>query len=403
LTKVSLAEQLAFIQEHLGSILRLLCADDPTCNVRRSELEPLNFLLTVGQSNFAVHELNLIDVLPKAATTERYSRIDLTEWILLRLKINTFLYSLNPADARMEGVQGAMVSLPPKNIVKRPISVIGIHQQTLLRADPESIPTRGSVDVPYVNDDTVDGRFARIVNSNSSFIYILSPVSCAKIQQCTESIVVVGAVGSIMIVEDCKDTTIITACKSIQISNCENCVFYLLTSTQPLILANNYGLQFGPYCTHYRSLDRHVAEAGLDTSKNLWNQPLLYIVELLKDHQPPVIAVGNSRHPLRTGISKLEKQTFSLVAPDNFSPFRVPFELHGPTKQIPFPLPSDYQLALEDHTEEAILLKKELDRLIQDKRQQAQVQLLVRTQFEKWLAETGAMQQIEDLVKLQIQ
>lgn len=106
---------------------------------------------------------------------------------------------------------------------------------------------------------------------------------------------------------------------------------------------------------------------------------------------------------LRSAITKIEKQTFSLVSPDNFSPFRVPFEVHGSTKQNPFPLPSDYQLALEDHTEEAILLKKELDRLIQDKRTQVQVQTLVRTQFEKWLAETGAMQQIEDLVKLQIQ
>lgn len=176
-----------------------------------------------------------------------------------------------------------------------------------------------------------------------------------------------------------------------------------MTHNQPLVLGSNYNLRFGPYCTHYRSLDRHVAEAGLDVSQNLWNQPLLFLVELLKDHQPSIVPIGGSRHALKLAISKLEKQTYNLVSPDNFSPFRIPFELHGPTKQIPFPLPSDYQLALEDHTEEAILLKKELDRLIQDKKRQAQVQLLVRTHFEKWLAETGAMQQIEDLVKLQIQ
>jgi hypothetical protein len=404
-TSIPLAQHLSFVQDHLGNILRLLCADDPSCNVKRSELEPLNFLLAVAHSNYAVLDANLIDILPKASTTERYSRLDLTEWILLRLKVNTHLYSPNPSDYRQEAIEAAIASYPSKNVVKRPVSVIGVHQQTILRADPESIPTRG-VSSDFVippPDNTVDHRFAHIRNCNSSYIYMLCPVSCIKVQHCTESIVVVGAVGNLMIVENCKDTTIITACKTIQISNCENCTFYLMTPNQPVVLGSNYNLQFGPYCTHYRSLDRHVAEAGLDVTQNLWNQPLLYLVELLKDNQPSIVPIGSSRHALKVAISKLEKQTYSLVPPDNFSPFRVPFELHGPTKQIPFPLPSDYQLALEDHTEEAILLKKELDRLIQDKKRQAQVQLLVRTHFEKWLAETGAMQQIEDLVKLQIQ
>lgn len=400
---VSLSEQLAFITEHLGYILRLLCADDPSCNVRRGELEPLNFLFVVGFSNYVVHELNLIDVLPKAATTERYSRLDLAEWILHKLKINTHLYSLNPAETKQEQLDAATAIFPPKNIVKRPITVVGVHQQTILRADPEAIPSRSGGDEKPLSDESVDGRFARILNCNSSYIYMLCPISCMKVQQCVESIIVVGAVGSLICVENCKDTTIIVACKTIQISNCENCTFYLQTSNQPLVLGNNYDLRFGPYCTHYRSLDRHVAETGLDTSRNLWNQPLLFIVELLKDYQPAVIPVGGSRHMLRSAITKIEKQTYSLVSPDNFSPFRVPFELHGSTKQNPFPLPSDYQLALEDHTEEAILLKKELDRLIQEKRLQLHVQTMVRGQFEKWLAETGAMQQIEDLVKLQIQ
>lgn len=401
---VPLALQLQFIQEHLGYILRLLCADDQSCNVKRSELEPLNFLLAVAQSFYAVHDLNLVDVLPKASTTDRYSRIDLAEWINLRLRINHYLYSTNASELRLEGLETVLSTYPTKNLVKRPISVINIHQQTILRADPESIISRNSPsDVTVPLDSTVDGRYARIKNCNSSYIYLLCPVSCLKVENCSDSIVVVGAVSSLISVENCKDTTIITACKSIQISNCERCTFYLMTSTPPLILANNYDLQFGPYCTHYRSLDRHVAEAGLDASYNLWNQPILFLVELLKDYQPSVIPVGSSRHPLKAAISKLEKQAFSLVAPDNFSPFRVPFELHGPTKQIPFPLPSDYQLALEDHTEEAILLKKELDRLIQDKKKQAHVQSAVRSHFEKWLAETGALQQIEDLVKLQIQ
>lgn len=401
---IPLTHQLQFVQEHLGYILRLLCADDPACNVKRSELEPLNFLLAVAQSFYAVHDLNLVDILPKASTTDRYSRIDLAEWINLRLRINHYLYSNNPSELRLEGLETVLSSYPSKNLVKRPISVVGIHQQTILRTDPESIISRNSPsDVSVPVDSTVDGRYARIKNCNSSFIYLLCPISSMKIENCTDSIVVIGAVSSLISVENCKDTTIITACKSIQISNCERCTFYLMTSTQPLILANNYDLQFGPYCTHYRSLDRHVAEAGLDVSYNLWNQPVLYLVELLKDYQPSVIAVGSSRHPIKAAISKLEKQAYSLVAPDNFSPFRIPFELHGPTKQIPFPLPSDYQLALEDHTEEAILLKKELDRLIQDKKRQAQVQSAVRSHFEKWLAETGALQQIEDLVKLQIQ
>lgn len=401
---VSLAEQLLFVQEHLGYVLRLLCADDPSCNIRRSELEPLNFLLAVAQSYHAVHDLNLVDVLPKALTTDRYSRIDLAEWILLRLRINTYLYSTNPADLRLESLETVLSLYPAKNVVKRPISVIGIHQQTVLRTDIESLVSRNSqADVSMLTSGTVDSRYARIKNCNSSYIYLLAPVSCMKIENCNDSIIVVGAVSSLITVENCKGTKIITACKSIQISNCEKCTFFLMTSTPPLVLGNNYDLQFGPYCTHYRSLDRHVLEAGLDTSFNLWNMPLLYLVELLKDYQPSVIPVGSSRHPLRVAISKLEKQAFSLVSPDNFSPFRVPFELHGPTKQIPFPLPSDYQLALEDHTEEAILLKKELDRLIQDKKRQSQIQTAVRTHFEKWLAETGALQQIEDLVKLQIQ
>jgi len=411
-TSVPLSQQMEFMQEHLGYILRLLCADEPSCNVRRSELEPLNFLLAVAYSNVAVHDLNLIDVLPKANVTEKYSRLDLTEWLLHRLRVNAYLYSMTPSEVRQETFDNAVMSTAlsaSKNLVKRPISVVGVHQQTVLRADTESLPMRGTIFAPELSagmhsvESVVDSRFARVKNCNSSYIYMLCAVSCMKVQHCNESIIVVGAVSSLLCVENCKDTTIITACKAIQISNCENCTFYLMTSTPPLLLGNNYGLQFGPYCTHYRSLDRHVTEAGLDSSQNLWNQPILFIVELLREHQPPIVPFGNARYPLKAAISKLEKQAFSLVPPDNFSPFRVPFELHGPTKQIPFPLPSDYQLALEDHTEEAILLKKELDRLIQDKKRQALVQHLVRTHFERWLAETGAMQQIEDLVKLQMQ
>lgn len=283
-----------------------------------------------------------------------------------------------------------------KSNIFKPVLVMGIHNKTILRTDSESLPSNENQSLNY--SEPVDSKFVRILNCHSDFIYLLCSTSFVKIEHSLDSHIIAGAVGGLLMIENCKNMTIIASCYSIQISNCQSCSFYLMSNTKPLLIGNNYSLQFAPYNTYYRSLKRHFQEANLQLNLNFWDQPILYSYEILKVSDKKNVL--NKKNPV---FSKIEKQTFSLIRPNSFWKFRVPFELQGNTKQIPFTLPNEYQLSLEEYAEELVLLRKDISKIVDNKNLQFKLSQMIRSEFENWLSETGSIQQIEDLVKLQIE
>lgn len=393
--RTCLVKQFNFVKENIGLLLRLLSADEPQNTIKRNELKPLKFLFACGVNFFSMYTSPFVEFLPKYNKRKRYGRIELGEWIIHKLRINTHVYLL---DSTLNGEttkssRGASIK---KVYLCKPIRILNAHNKTLLRTDPASLP-QDTLNTPLKNNEEVDPNFAYLYNCSYCYIYLLCPLFHVKIDSCNSCTIVLGAVSGIISVEKCKNVTIIAACQSIQIVNCDGSTFFLFTSRSPLLIGSNHGLVFGPYNTHYKSLQRHIHDARLDTRKNRWNQPIVYVLEILKNKQ-----TIPSRAAMRMAPQRLERQTYVTIKPDNFVPFRIPFELQGQTKQIPFELENDYQLALEEHSEDVINVKKVLDK-IKDKKLQAKVQESIKEKFETWLAETGEIQQIEDLLSLQME
>jgi hypothetical protein len=96
-------------------------------------------------------------------------------------------------------------------------------------------------------------------------------------------------------------------------------------------------------------------------------------------------------------------ETFSIIPPEEFVPFRVPFDLVGDTKSNPYELEPAYQYALEAHAEEALELKRFIESQKYDRSTKEKFKSIIKESFEDWLRASGNMQQLEDLAKLQVE
>jgi TBCC domain-containing protein 1 len=89
----------------------------------------------------------------------------------------------------------------------------------------------------------IKGHSIKVLNCHDSVIYILAPVKYATVYGCSDTTIVLGAVGKVVKVEHCERVQIIAASKRICIANCRECIFYLGVNHQPLIVGDNHKLQ----------------------------------------------------------------------------------------------------------------------------------------------------------------
>jgi hypothetical protein len=221
-----------------------------------------------------------------------------------------------------------------------------------------------------------------------------------RVESCHDCTIVLGAVGGILDVRRCKNVNIIAACHSIQVNHCQDSAFYLLTNSRPLLLGVNHQLQFAPFNTHYRSIGRHLREAQISTTINYWSDPLLLAIERAKS--TAAIVASPTSSPSRSWTA-LEQLPYALMRPESFTPFRVPFELTGDTKSNPYELSAEYRSSLEEAATQAIELKQAIEKKKLDKSMKERIRAVIHAHFENWLRTTGNWQQIEDLVRLQLQ
>ncbi len=164
-------------------------------------------------------------------------------------------------------------------------------------------------------------------------------------------------------------------------------------------------LQFGPYNTHYSLLEQHLQQSGLQTdlTSNCWDQ-------ILSSNQ-----------------IQCKPSNISITPPKDFHAFAVPFILHegGTTVQKehntadgvqhnPIELPEEYTKALQTTKSVLVSLRQaiedarlrpveqeDLQRQIETKFQVQHLNQEVRSHCQEWLVESGNIQQIQDLMRLE--
>ncbi|KAG2571622.1 hypothetical protein PVAP13_7KG108600 [Panicum virgatum] len=174
------------------------------------------------------------------------------------------------------------------------------------------------------------GNSIKVLNCHDSVIYIFAPLKFATVYGCSDTTVVLGAIGKVVKVEHCERVQIIAASKRISIANCRECVFYLGVNHQPLIVGDNHKLQVAPFNTYYPQLGEHLAQVGVDPSVNKWDQP--FVLGVVDPHD-------SLSH--RAGVSDVQAESATCLDPDLFTNFLIPswFDSQGPTINNPFTLP----------------------------------------------------------------
>lgn len=118
----------------------------------------------------------------------------------------------------------------------------------------------------------------QVVNCHDSVIYLLAPLRYATVHGCSDTTIVLGAVGKVwshnllylyrrcsrqlllkdatkllsnlflqaLRVEHCERVHVIAASKRVCIANCRECVFFLGVNQRPLIVGDNHKLQVKP-------------------------------------------------------------------------------------------------------------------------------------------------------------
>ncbi|KAI7997541.1 TBCC domain-containing protein 1 [Camellia lanceoleosa] len=119
------------------------------------------------------------------------------------------------------------------------------------------------------------GSSVKVINCHESVIYILAPLRYATIYGCSDTTIVLGAVGKAVRVEHCERVHVIVAAKRICIANCRECVFFLGVNQRPLIVGDNHKLQVAPYNTFYSQLETHMDQVGIEATINRWDDPVI--------------------------------------------------------------------------------------------------------------------------------
>eukprot|EP00298_Acanthocystis_sp_HF-20_P009921 c18574_g1_i1.p1 GENE.c18574_g1_i1~~c18574_g1_i1.p1 ORF type:complete len:632 (+),score=245.81 c18574_g1_i1:126-2021(+) len=221
-------------------------------------------------------------------------------------------------------------------------------------------------------------QYLNITNSFRSFFFgtIYRHCGIACITNCT---VFVGAVAGVFTVQNCAGSIFIVCCHSLSIVNCKDCVLYLATNTKPVFMGENCNIKIAPFNAFYPKHAADLESAKINLELNYWNEP---VSAFLKPMKIPSIAV-------------------SLLPPNSFQMFSVPFVHTGDTTKIVFPLPSEFETAIIEREEKVKRIREQLHQL-QETTNSNQVPQIVWSRFKEWFSASGYKTHIEDLTKLDL-
>eukprot|EP00298_Acanthocystis_sp_HF-20_P013870 c20539_g1_i1.p1 GENE.c20539_g1_i1~~c20539_g1_i1.p1 ORF type:complete len:607 (-),score=218.82 c20539_g1_i1:117-1937(-) len=226
------------------------------------------------------------------------------------------------------------------------------------------------------DDSLTPQQSITITNSFRSYLYYPCALSHCTISCLSNCTVFIGAASGIVNLQSCSTVILIASCHSVIINNCKDCVLHIGTNTQPILIGDNNNIQLSPLNTYYPNHGLHLEIARIDTKINLWNEPVNGSLQLLR----------------------IPSQYASLLSPTYFHKFVVPNILEGDSKEILFPLPKEYEDVLvksEQQYQEA----RQSVLSIADLEHSKIVQNVLWNNFKGWLAASGNLRQIEDLMK----
>ncbi|XP_051194261.1 uncharacterized protein [Lolium perenne] len=384
--------QLSYLQKHMANILTLLADSvegegDDSLVLTMETFEHLGFLVHFSEgtslSQAATFFANSDPDMPAAPV----SAAQVHDWILQNIASSLEFYT--EKSTAKEGSQQIASDL---DVTMADANTSHTRNNTPTVVNPAFHRNSTFVEgfsktsvVKHASD--VKGHSVKVLNCHDSVIYILAPVKYATVYGCSDTTVVLGAVGKVVKVEHCERVHIIAAAKRICIANCRECIFYLGVNHQPLIVGDNHKLHIAPFNTYYPRLGEHMTQVGVDPSTNKWDQP--FVLGVVDPHD-------SLSHP--AGVSDVQAESAICVDPDLFTNFLIPnlFDdaVQDPTECNPFPLPEIYQAS--QSKKQAVLedTQKTIRELQLDENRKKELSSALHAQFKDWLYATGNIRQL---------
>lgn len=418
------AHQLAFIQKHLLSILSLLAqstesiepiestestedGDQDAKVITLEKFQHLSFLLRAGD---ATADMPLNQATPFFANSDPAMPAvpvplpQVLDWMLEHLcsasERNTLKSSTKENGPAESEEPEADVPMPDASPYGGQSSGAVTNGLTPLPRDwrPEGITfvdgvTRASV---VKREADIKGGSVKVTQCHDSVVYVLGPMKYASVYGCSDSIVVLGAVGKAVRVEHCERVQIIVPCARICIANCRECLFNLGVNQRPVVLGDNHNLQVAPYNTFYPELESDLQQVGVDSTVNKWDQ--LLPLGMVDPHD----SISHS-----AGAADAKGEGAAVLQPEKFTTFAVPkwgevdSQEELVTQANPFILPKAYLVAQQQRTKAVESLKQTLKGVALEESRKRDLTTAIHAYFKEWLYSTGNIRQIYDLQVLE--
>ncbi|XP_018486574.1 uncharacterized protein LOC108857136 [Raphanus sativus] len=383
------AHQLSYLQKHLGNIISLLAEPvegegEESLVLSMEAFEHLGFLVQFGDKGS--------DVSPLSQATPFFANSDpdmpavpvpasqVHDWLLQN--IASALESITerisgkengPSNASDQDDAMSDACAVPNKVApsgRGPCLIEGVSKTSLVKQASD-----------------LRGRSVKVVNCHDSVIYLLAPLRYATVHGCSDTTIVLGAVGKALKVEHCERVHVIAAAKRVCIANCRECVFFLGVNQRPLIVGDNHKLQVAPYNTYYSHLGEHMSEVGVEPTINKWDKPL--VLGAVDPHD-------SLSHP--AGVADAQAESAACVDPDQFINFLIPNwfsgEEIGSTKDNPFPLPDPYTAAQQRNLKNLEETRRSLRETPLEENRKKELSTALHVYFKDWLYASGNIRQL---------
>lgn len=287
------------------------------------------------------------------------------------------------------------------------VLIQGVHKVTVIRGEEE-----------ILGADSV-----RILDCHDSVIYILAPIKWCQVVSCTNSIVVLGAVGQSLRIEYCERLQVVAVTSHTVINTCHDCIVYAASNRTPLMVGDNRFVQLAPYNSGYDNLERHMEISGISPDVNRWDAPVTLMPEKpVFKHYP--------QENLRVQHQLDHSKSVTLLPPEKIMPFVIPFKggagplcggaaapltrgtsndtLTGLLTQefvdfcpCPFPLPEVYVAAWKSRMAGIATVKEAYKHAKLSTEQKQAFTSAVQRYFKEWLQHGGGMREVYDLAKVE--
>jgi len=388
------SHQLSYLQKHMANILTLLADSvdgegDDSMVLTMETFEHLGFLLHLSEgtplSQAATFFANSDPDMPAAPVPAALVH----DWILQH--IASALDFMAEKSAAKENSNNAF---DPDVTMSDAVTNTRIHSSSPTGTSAPNYPgyyrnasfVEGCSKTSVVKQASdLKGHSIKVLNCHDSVIYILAPLKYATVYGCSDTTIILGAIGKVVKVEHCERVQIIAASKRICIANCRECIFYLGVNHQPLIVGDNHKLQVAPFNTYYPLLGEHLAQVGVDPNVNKWDQP--FVLGVVDPHD-------SLSHP--AGVSDVQAESATCLDPDLFTNFLIPswFEVEGPTKYNPFTLPEVYWASQRKKHASLDDIQKNIRELEIDDNRKKELACALHAQFKDWLYASGNIRQL---------